>query len=318
MSGMAAWGTASTTMSPVTGLPVSEWRSSSTVLPPMLTRPEMAWPMLPLPMIVTCVMEMLPSGEVSCCYNWVPVPSVEERVVAGDPGLAEPGRAQVPVRADLGRGRPQVVPQVVEGRAAPEPVAVVDAVDDQSGLEHQGVRDHRVVLGVGVLGDVQVLLDDPAGVGQEGPLGADRVAEVLQGVVVVGGDGDDLGVGRRELGIVGGQFQVLVVFLGAVVAAGQGQDHRVAALQFAERADGAGVVGQRVVGEGAAGGDVRTHGMTTSYVAVFGLPWWLCPATAQNVSSRAWSSSRPMPGSVGGLNLRDRHRSRCGMSWSRR
>src|SRR5262249_50595375 len=30
-----------------------------------------------------------------------PVPSVEERVVVGGPGLADPGRAQVPVRADL-------------------------------------------------------------------------------------------------------------------------------------------------------------------------------------------------------------------------
>jgi len=33
------------------------------------------------------------------------------------------------------------------------------------------------------------------------------------------------------------------------------------------------VVGQRVVGEGAAGDDVRTHGMTASHVAVFGLPF---------------------------------------------
>jgi len=35
----------------------------------LVTTPAMAWPMLPVPMIVTCVMEMLPSGEVSCCYN---------------------------------------------------------------------------------------------------------------------------------------------------------------------------------------------------------------------------------------------------------
>src|SRR3974390_630953 len=65
-----------------------------------------------------------------------PVPSVVERVVDGGPGLAESGRAQVPVWADLGRGCAQVVPQVVEGGAPPEPVAVVDAVYDQSGLEH--------------------------------------------------------------------------------------------------------------------------------------------------------------------------------------
>src|SRR5262249_47547428 len=212
LAGVAAWGTASTTMAPVTGLPVSEWRSSSTVLPPLLTRPEMAWPMLPLPMIVTCVMEMLPSGEVSCCYNLAPVPSVEERVVAGDPGPAEPGRAQVPVRADLGRARAQVLPQVVEGRAAPEPVAVIHAVHVQSRRGHEGVCVQRGVLGVGGSGDVWGDVGDPAGVGKGGPLGAGRVAEVLRGVVVVGGGGDALGVGRRVLGVGGGQFQVLVVF----------------------------------------------------------------------------------------------------------
>src|SRR5579863_2104070 len=60
-----------------------------------------------------------------------PVPAVELRVVPRVPGFAEPRGTQVPVRADLGRGGTQVMPQVVERRAAPEPVAVVDAVDDQ-------------------------------------------------------------------------------------------------------------------------------------------------------------------------------------------
>jgi hypothetical protein len=54
------------------------------------------------------------------------------------------------------------------------------------------VRNHGVVLGVGELGDVEVLLDGPAGIGQERPLGADRRAELLQGVMVVGGDGGNL------------------------------------------------------------------------------------------------------------------------------
>jgi hypothetical protein len=79
-------------------------------------------------------------------------------------------------------------------------------VDDQPRLEHEGVRDHRVVLGVGVLGDVEVLLDRPPGIGQEGPRGADRCAELLQRVVLVGGDRDDLGVGHRDLRVVGGHL----------------------------------------------------------------------------------------------------------------
>jgi hypothetical protein len=46
-------------------------------------------------------------------------------------------------------------------------------VDDQPGLEHQRVRDHRVVLRVGVLLDLQILLNGAVRVGEEGPLGAD-------------------------------------------------------------------------------------------------------------------------------------------------
>ena len=57
------------------------------------------------------------------------------------------------------------------------------------------------------------------------------------------------------------------MLLGAVVAARERDDHRIAALQLAEPADGAGVVGQCVVGEDAADGDVGTHGMTASQVA---------------------------------------------------
>ena len=49
------------------------------------------------------------------------------------------------------------------------------------------------------------------------------------------------------------------MLLGAVVAAGQHEDQRVAALQLAQRAHDPGVVRQRVVGEDATGYDVGTH-----------------------------------------------------------
>jgi hypothetical protein len=61
------------------------------------------------------------------------VPAVERREVAGVPCLAEAGCAQVPVRADLAGHGAQVTAEVLDRRAAPEPVAVVDAVDDQPG-----------------------------------------------------------------------------------------------------------------------------------------------------------------------------------------
>ena len=65
---------------------------------------------------------------------------------------------------DLAARVSEVVPQFADRRPAPEPVSVVDAVNDQSRLEYQRVRDHRVVLGVGVLLDVKILLHDPLGI----------------------------------------------------------------------------------------------------------------------------------------------------------
>src|SRR5215218_7459912 len=163
-----------------------------------------------------------------------PVPAVEGRPVARVPGLAEAGRAEVPVGADLGADRAQVVPEVIDRGSPPEPVAVVEAVDDEPRLEHERVRDHRVVLGVGVLLDVEVLLDDAVRVREEGPLGTHRVAELLARVVGVGRDRDDRGVRDVDLGVVGRELEVLLVLLGAIVAAREGEDHGVVALQLAE------------------------------------------------------------------------------------
>ena len=84
------------------------------------------------------------------------------------------------------------------------------------------------MLGVGVLLDVEVLLNRPAGIGEEGPLGADRSPELLRGVVVVGRDRDDLGVGDGDLRIVRSELQVLLVLLRTVVAPRQREDQRVA------------------------------------------------------------------------------------------
>ena len=52
----------------------------------------------------------------------------------------------------------------------------------------------------------------------------------LEGVVLVGRDGGDLGVGHRDPRVERGQLEMLLVLLGAVVAAGEGQDQGVAAL----------------------------------------------------------------------------------------
>jgi hypothetical protein len=74
-------------------------------------------------------------------------------------------------------------------------------------------------------------------------LRADRRAELLQRVVLVGRDRDDLCVGDGDLGIVRGELQVLLVFLRSVVAPREQQDHRIVALQLTEPPPHARVIG---------------------------------------------------------------------------
>jgi len=116
-------------------------------------------------------------------------------------------------------------------------------------------------VGVGVLLDVQVLLDVAAGIGQERPLRAHLIAELVGLQDVVGGDRDDLGVHHGDLRVVRGQLQVLLVILGAEAAAGEQQNHRVDTLQLAQPPPGPGVIGQLVVGECPAGHDIGAHGL---------------------------------------------------------
>src|SRR6266481_3462781 len=106
----------------------------------------------------------------------------------------------------------------------PEPVAVIDAVDHQTWLEHERMRDHRIVLGVGVLLNVEILLNCSAGIRKECPLGSNRRTEFLKSMVIVGGDGGDLSVCHRDLLVERGEFQMLLVLLWAVMAARKCKD----------------------------------------------------------------------------------------------
>src|SRR6478735_3005141 len=99
------------------------------------------------------------------------VPAVECRAVAGLPGFAKSRGAEIPIRPNLARHSAKVLAEVLDRGSTPEPVAVIDAVDDEAGLEHQRVRNHRVMLRVGVFLDVEVLLDGALWVGEERPRG---------------------------------------------------------------------------------------------------------------------------------------------------
>src|SRR5579864_569593 len=95
------------------------------------------------------------------------------REVAGVPSLAESGGPQIPIGAYFARHRPQVVPKVGGRGAPPEPIAVVDTVNDEARFEYERVGNHGIVLRVRVFHDVESLLNRSAGVGEERPLGSD-------------------------------------------------------------------------------------------------------------------------------------------------
>jgi hypothetical protein len=58
--------------------------------------------------------------------------------------------------------------------------------------------------------------------------------ELQEGVVVVGRDGGDSGVGDGDLGMERGELEMLLVLLRAVVTAREREDQRIVALQLAE------------------------------------------------------------------------------------
>jgi len=75
------------------------------------------------------------------------------------------------------------------------------------------MRNHRIVLWVSILLDVQILLNLRSRVGKESPSCTDRCAKFLERVVVVGGDGDDLCVCHGDLRVESSELQMLLVFL---------------------------------------------------------------------------------------------------------
>src|ERR1700750_1956591 len=88
------------------------------------------------------------------------------------------------------------------------------------------------------------------------------------------------------------------MFLRAVVAARQGQDHWIVPLDLAQRADGVGVVGERVVGEDAAWPDVGTHSLTASLAQTTSTH---CLSVCCRLRRRSQFSAQIAPVSVPGL-----------------
>jgi hypothetical protein len=123
---------------------------------------------------------------------------IEEFLAALLPSGFEFGRGDVPVRpAFFGNGT-QVLTEIFQSGPTEEPVAVVNLINDKTGLEDNHVRDDGIVGRIGVFGDVEIFLDGSTGVGEERPVGADAGAIFIRLGDVVGADGDKPAIGDLE------------------------------------------------------------------------------------------------------------------------
>jgi len=84
---------------------------------------------------------------------------IEEVLTALLPRSFELRRCDIPIRPAFLRNRTQILAEIFQRGPAKEPVAIVNLVNCQAGLEHNRVRDHRIVLRIGVLSDVEIFLD---------------------------------------------------------------------------------------------------------------------------------------------------------------
>src|SRR3954470_19064250 len=89
---------------------------------------------------------------------------IEARLVAFRPGGSLIGAVDTPIGTATLQHGAHIHAELLDGWPSEEPVAGVGLIDTQTGLEHHGMGDHRIVIRVGIFSDVQVLLHRPAGV----------------------------------------------------------------------------------------------------------------------------------------------------------
>ena len=69
------------------------------------------------------------------------------------------GPSDIPIRTAFLQHGTQVLSKLFDGRSAKKPVAVVDLEYNETRLDDNDMGDHRIVLGVRILGDVEILLN---------------------------------------------------------------------------------------------------------------------------------------------------------------
>ena len=149
---------------------------------------------------------------------------IEEFLAALPPRLFEFGRRDVPVRTAFPGHRAQVLAKFLQSWPAKEPVAVVDFIHDETGLEDDCVRDHRVVSRVGVFGDVEILLNHAPHVGEKRPVRSHSAAIFVRLGDTIGADRDKPAIANLHLRMEINQPFGLPAVLGAVPSTAEDQN----------------------------------------------------------------------------------------------
>src|SRR4051794_772267 len=86
---------------------------------------------------------------------------IEARLVTHRPCRSLSGSVDAPVGTATLQYGAHIQTELLDGGPAEEPVAAVDLEDEQTGLQHHGMGDHRIVIRVGIFTDVEILLHPP-------------------------------------------------------------------------------------------------------------------------------------------------------------
>src|SRR5262249_33423553 len=109
------------------------------------------------------------------------------------------GGGDVPIRSALLEHRAQVLTQFFHGRPPEEPVAHIDLVNHQAWLEDDRVWNHWIVIGIGVLGNIEILLNDAPRIGKKRPMRTDSTAKLISLSNVIGADRHQLAIADFRL-----------------------------------------------------------------------------------------------------------------------
>ena len=155
---------------------------------------------------------------------------VEQLLPTFQPGGPERRRRDIPVwPASLADGA-EILSKILNGRPAEKPIAVVDFVDDEAWFQHNHVRDHRIIDGVGIFRDVEVFLHDTAGVGQKRPMRTNSATIFIRLDDGVGGDGDQFAVRDLELAMQRNKSLRLPAILRTISSAAENKNERIVPL----------------------------------------------------------------------------------------